>query len=473
MASPNISFDNIPSSIRKPGKYFEFNTSLAVRTLPANKQEVLIVAGRLSGGSVAENVPVSVFSDVQAAQYFGYGSQAHIMAAAMLAAYAYVSLTVVGVDDNEAGVAATGTVVIDAAATSSGTLRLYLGNAYVEVGVAKADAAADITSDLKDAIDNKPALPVTASVDTDTLTLTAKNDGTCGNDIGMSYTAANECCSLTITDMASGSGDPDISTALSTVFAEQYTKICVPWTGSEQLEDLSDHLDDVSGPMEQRPGVGVFGYTGTMAEAITLAAGLNDGRMLCAYLRGTRSLPMEVAAAMTGVMASEEDPARPLNTLELDGIHAPDIDDRLSRMEQENLLYNGVTPLEVGPGEAVQIVRAISTYTVDAQGIDDVSLLDITTVMTLDYVRKACRTRIALRFPRSKLSSKTPPKVRSELLDVLYRMESLEIVEAVDDNIDMLVVERDLQDVNRLNAKIPTDVVNGLHVFAGRIDLLL
>ncbi len=46
-------------------------------------------------------------------------------------------------------------------------------------------------------------------------------------------------------------------------------------------------------------------------------------------------------------------------------------------------------------------------------------------------------------------------------------------MEEVDANADGLVVERDLQDVNRLDAKIPVDVVNGLHVFAGRIDLLL
>ncbi len=49
----------------------------------------------------------------------------------------------------------------------------------------------------------------------------------------------------------------------------------------------------------------------------------------------------------------------------------------------------------------------------------------------------------------------------------------MEIVENVDDNKTGLIVERDLQDPNRLDAKIPTDVVNGLHVFAGRIDLLL
>ena len=101
------------------------------------------------------------------------------------------------------------------------------------------------------------------------------------------------------------------------------------------------------------------------------------------------------------------------------------------------------------------------------------SLLDITTIRTLDYVRKAIRERISLRFPREKLSTRTPAKVRSEILDVLRGLESLEIVEEVDANADGVVVERNLQDANRLDAKIPTDVVNGLHVFAGRIDLLL
>jgi len=86
---------------------------------------------------------------------------------------------------------------------------------------------------------------------------------------------------------------------------------------------------------------------------------------------------------------------------------------------------------------------------------------------------RAVRERISLRFPREKLSSKTPPKVRSEILDVLLQLQDLEIVEEVEANKDGLIVERDLQDPNRLDARIPADVVNGLHVFAGRIDLLL
>ena len=89
----------------------------------------------------------------------------------------------------------------------------------------------------------------------------------------------------------------------------------------------------------------------------------------------------------------------------------------------------------------------------------------------LEY--KILRERVSLRFPREKLSTRTPPKVRSELLDVLRKLEQLEIVEEVEANADGVVVERDVQDANRLDAKIPVDVVNGLHIFAGRIDLLL
>jgi len=56
---------------------------------------------------------------------------------------------------------------------------------------------------------------------------------------------------------------------------------------------------------------------------------------------------------------------------------------------------------------------------------------------------------------------------------VLLKLEELEIVEEVQANSGNLVVERSETDPNRLNAAIPADVVNGLHVFAGRIDLLL
>jgi phage tail sheath gpL-like len=426
--------------------------------------------------SVAAKVPTMIFSDVEAAEYFGYGSQVHIMAKAAIDANPYVALSVCALDDAGAGVAASGSLTIDAAAVASGTLTVYIGYQTVQIAVAKDDTAAEIAQALAIQMQAQPALPVMASVDASTaakVNITAKNKGVVGNSIGIAYEITNAAITATIVAMASGSGDPDVDDALAEVVSEQYHLIATPYADQTFLETLREHLELVSGPLEQRPGVGVYGHTGTLSEATTLAGDINHGRILCVYLRNSKSLPMEIAAAMASVMAWEEDPARPLNTLEMQGIHAPAIDDRLSRTEQETCLYNGVTPLEVGTGEKVRIVRAISTYIKDGQGVDDISLLDITTIRTLDYVRKACRERIALRFPREKLSSKTPPKVKSELLDVLIKLEQLEIVEQVDAHKDGLIVERDLEDPNRLNAKIPADVVNGMHVLAGRIDLIL
>lgn len=473
MASPNISFDQIPASIRKPGKYFEFNTKLAVRTLPGNLQKTVIVAQMLSSGTATVNTVVEVFSDAQAALLYGRGSIAHLMVKAAIKAYPYLALSVVAVADAGAGVAATGSVAITGPASAPGVFTIKIGSERVDVAVASGDTATQIGAAVVAQIDQQPDLPVTATANLGTVTVTARHKGTLGNGIKLSHSTTAPGVSAVTTAMASGATDPDITTALTAIFSAGHNVVISAYNDQTNLTALRTHLDNTGGPLEQRGAVGIYGHVGSLANATTLAGTINSGRISGCLLPGTLSQACELAAAYGAVVASEEDPARPLNLLALTGIAAPEIPDRLGRVEQENALYNGVTPLEVGPGERVQIVRAITTYTQDPQGIDDISLLDLTTIRTLDYVRKACRERISLRFPREKLSARTPPKVRSELLDVLLKLEELEIVEEVEANKDGLLVERDLQDPNRLNAKIPTDVVNGLHVFAGRIDLLL
>lgn len=474
MASPNISFDHIPASIRKPGKYLEFNTRLAVRTLPANAQEVLILGQRLAAGGVSALTPTRVFSDAEAAAYFGQGSQLHRMVRAAIRANPHISITCLALDDAAASVVATGAATLAGTATSSGVATVQVGMDLVQVAVASGDTAAVVAAALKAQADQQPDLPVLATVNAGVLTLSAKHKGKLGNGIKIAASCTASGLTATAVAMASGDVDPDITNALATVASAGHNLIITPYADQVSLTALREHLDFTGGPLEQRGAVGVYALTGTLASATTLAGQVNHGRITGALLRGARRLPWEIAAAYGAVIASEEDPARPLNTLVLTGIGVPDVADRLTRTEQEVLLRNGVAPLEVGPdGTSVQIVRAVTTYTVDPQGIQDVSLLDLTTIRTLDYVRKSVRERVSLRFPREKLSSRTPPAVRGEILDVLKKLEELEIVEEVDANKDGVICERDSQDVNRLDAKIPVDVVNGLHVFAGRIDLLL
>jgi phage tail sheath gpL-like len=474
MASPNITFDQIPASIRKPGKYFEFNTSLAVRTLPANEQDVLIIGQRLTAGSVAALTPTRVYSDAEAMAYFGPGSVLHRMVRAAIKAYAYIRITCLALDDAAAAVAAHGSVALTGPATGSGVATLRVGTDLVQVAVESADTATEIAAALAAQAAQQTDLPVTITAAEGTLTVTAKHKGTLGNLIGLAFACTAAGVAGTVTALTGGQVDPTLTDALSAVAGAGHTLIITPYADQTSLLALRTHLDFVGGPLEQRGAVGIYATAGTLAAATTLAGAVNSGRITGAYLRGAKSLPWEIAAAYGAVAASEEDPARPLNTLALAGVDVPAVADHLMRTEQETLLHNGVTPLEVGPdGTSVQIVRAISTYTVSAAGVQDVSLLDITTIRTLDYVRKAVRERVTLRFPRSKLSSRTPSAVRGEILDVLLKLEELEILEEVEANKAGVICERDSQDVNRLDAKIPADVVNGLHVFAGRIDLLL
>ena len=147
MASPHISFDSIPSSIRKPGKYFEFNTKLAVRTLPGNLQKVLMLGQKLVAGTQAAMAPVDVFSDEQAAQLFGRGSQLHLMVRAAIKANPYLQLTTVAIAD-PAGNAATGTTTLAGTATGSGVLTLWVGANRVDIAVNSGDTAAIVAAAL-------------------------------------------------------------------------------------------------------------------------------------------------------------------------------------------------------------------------------------------------------------------------------------------------------------------------------------
>ncbi|EBZ2216964.1 phage tail protein [Salmonella enterica subsp. enterica serovar Montevideo] len=471
----DIQFDTIPGSMRKPGVHFEFNTRLAVNTLPGNAQRVLVIGPMLSTGTAAPLNAVSVYSEDEADLYFGAGSLAACMARAAINANSHLQLDVIGITDGGSGRAASGAVRVDGTATSSGTLSVWIAGEQVSVNVETGDDHARIIPALVKTMEQTPSLLVSGEYKSETsqLILTARTKGAWGNGITLSASTTAAGLTLAPTPMVNGEMDPDIQPALDAVFSAGHHILICPFSTSAALSALKQHLDKTGGALEQRGAVGCAGWTGSLGNGITLASGVNSGRVSVPWYRGSVKPPAVLAAAYGAVMAGEEDPARPLNALPLNGLDVVAMSQRESRNEQENALHNGLTPIEVGPGNTVQIVRAVSTYTVNAQGVDDVSLLDITSIRTLDYTRRACRERISLRFPREKLSTRTIAKVRSELYDVLLKLEEAEILENVEANKAGLRVQKNGKDPNRLDCAVPADVVNGLHVFAGRIDMIL
>ncbi len=469
-----IKFDGIPSSTRKPGRYMEFNTRLASSGLPSGERNMVMIAQKTSAGRKAALTPIQVYSETDVISYFGAGSIAHRMYLAANNANKYADISIVALDDAADSAAATGTVTFTGPATSSGQLDLHIGADVISFAIASAATATDIAAIVKAALDNLPALPVTAVAASGVLTLTAKNKGTLGNAIIVSAEITAPGVTATVAVMAGGLVDPDLDAGLEAVEAARYHRKVSPFNTKAQLDKLKTHIEFVSGPLEQRGGIGIAGYVGDLEDALPLAEYYGaTGRMKIAYVRGIKSLPYEFAASEAAVDISESDPARPLNGLPLTGIDAPAIEDRLGRGEQESCLHGGLTPHEVNSSGELVIVRSISTYTVNAEDVEDDALLDTTSIDTLDYARAAVEDRMALRFPRSKLPTRLLPVIEVEIYDVLKEMENLEILEDIDANREKIALEKDLTKRGWLSGAVPLPVVPGLHVFALRGDLIL
>ncbi|PJG86216.1 phage tail sheath subtilisin-like domain-containing protein [Conservatibacter flavescens] len=473
MSETNITFNNIPASIRVPGNYTEYDVTGAVTALPVNPQEVLIIAPQtldLNGASYS--APVKVYSDTEAATAFGAGSLAHLMVRQALKNNANMNLTVVGLADHSAGVVAEGAIQVSGTASTAGVLTLVIMGTKYAISTSKGEVAADIARRLNAYINAQEASPVVAKVSGDTITLTAKNKGETGNEISLSYTNTATGVSLTITPMANGQQNADMTDALASVAGTHYNIIVSPFVDTDNANALKEHLEAVSAPTAKKPAIGVMGWRKTLATGTTFTSTLNFERLTVAWYKGCIEPCALIAAGYAAIIASEEDPARPLNTLAVKGLSLVDDSQIPTWAEYNQALYNGLSPLNI-VNSTVQIMRAITTYTKSATGVDDPSYLELGTIRSLDYGRKAIEQRLALRFGRSKLvKAKTPSAVRSEILDVMYRLENAEIWQSVDANKAKLICTINAQDDTRIDSEVPADVVKGLHVLATKVMLV-
>ncbi len=224
MASSNIQFDTIPASLRKPGKYFEFNARLALKTLPGNPQSLVIFAQQTA---TAASEPTRIFDIDTAGLLFGYGSQAYLMVLSAITANAYLDLTVVPLNDPEAGVAATATITLAGTAQENGVISAMIAGQYIAIPVKKDDTSVECAVQLAQAINTILAVPVVASVtESSVVTLTAKNKGTCGNQISIALHGQVPGINYTYTVLQGGQGEPNVTEALSQIFSGDYTIYC-------------------------------------------------------------------------------------------------------------------------------------------------------------------------------------------------------------------------------------------------------
>lgn len=476
-----IPFQNMPANFRLPGVYIEFDNSLAAQA--EQEFKVLVIGQRLAAGTVAQGVPTRSVSDAQDELNFGRGSMLAEMLKAMRKVDRFMPVWAVALDDNGAGAFATGTVTIGGAATAAGTLNLYIAGTRVQAAVASGATASTVATALAAAINADTTLPVTAAAVAAVVTLTARHRGEVANGIDVRINFYQESTptgiTVAIVAMSGGTGNPNIAVAIAAFGQEWWNWIVNPLTDASNLTALETELNDRWGPTRQKGCRAFIATRGNYAATGSFGNGRNSPHV-CHI--GTNIVPeptylWAAVNAMRSAPALALDPARPLRTLELTGLKAPPIELRWTDAERNNLLYDGTSTYSVTPDGRCVIDRQITMYQTNSAGVSDISYLDIHRPETLERVRYEQRARVALRFPRHKLSSTderfgagqpivTKDSMTAELVSLYQDFIELGWCQDLEGYKASLVVEIDTAN-GRLNWKDEPRLIGQAQIFAG------
>lgn len=441
-------------------------------------------------GIVPDEVPL-LMQDGQEDGFFGKDSMLAMMYKTARDNAPFQEIWCLPLLDDDAGVAATGTIKIDGAAvTTAHTGTVYIAGERVRWAIGATDTNDQIASKLATEINAADGLPVVASVSTDTVTLTARHLGALGNKIRINTDllgGEDETikAKMVITAMSGGAGDPDIANALDNLGDNEFDWIAAPYTDATNLSNINDLLNDEAGrwsPIKMLYGHYLTALDDTLANLSTKGNGLNDQHISIMGYYNSPSPPWIWAAAMGGQTAKHLQAApelsRPLQTLDLRNVVAPKLEDRFNVQERQVLYYDGIASFHVERDGTVSIDRLVTTYQFNEWGSPDATWLDVETMAQSMFGVRYLRQKIENTHGRQSLADENPfgiqgmataDDVRDTIVHGYAELTRLGVFENVDLFERDLVVERPIDDANRLDVYMPLDHVNQLRIIAANM----
>ena len=483
--SGSVSFQYIPPNLRIPLFWVEFDNSQA--GVNRDVQRAVLIGGTLVAHPVA---PVYVASVAQAISLFGQSSMLARMFQAYLANDPFGEVWCLPIADPGGGVAATIAVTLTGTATAAGTLSLYIGGQLVQAAVASGDTPTVQAAALAAAVNAKLDVPTLATSALGVLTLVSDHKGSAmlGLDVRFNYYGAQGAEALpagvtaAVGAASGGTGAPDLSGVAAALGSIDYDFIISGFSDATSLTALTALMSDSAGRwsyLNENFG-GVFtAKIDTSANLITFGAAHNDQHALVWGCAGLPSPQWEFAAAMTAacIPSLKADPARPLQTLAVNGILAPAPVDRFSKSTLQSLLSGGIAQAAFDRSGNVSVLRAVTMYLTNKFGQADQSYLDVETLFTLMAITRRLRSAITQKFPRAKLADDgtrvgfgqpvvTPSIIRGELIAQYASMQWDGLVDDADLFAKGLIVVRNDQDPSRVDVLFDPYLVSGLRIFA-------
>jgi phage tail sheath gpL-like len=498
-----VSFNSIPANWRMPLYWVEVDPSMA--GYPRSRLTSLIIGTMLPTAQAVPNVPIPVPSQADARALFGYGSMLDGMVEAFTANNFAQELWVLPIAEASAGVKASGSITVTSPASSAGTLPIYIAGRRVQVFVAAGEDIAIVGGKIAKAINADPSMPViatTASSDAPLVTLQAKWKGVEGNEIMLQLAyggllAAEQVpiglgITLSGSRLSGGTGSPDISVGITNLGDEIYEYVATGFTDSTSLALLTTEygFGDTGrwGWLRQLYGHVFAARKGTVVgqdqtgytNLLQYGPSNNSGVLSVMGIEANAPTPpwnWAAAYAAKAARALLNDPARPLQTLELETCLPAPKHQRMTIKMCNDLSGVGIATQGVNANGNPAIRRESTTYQKNLYGQGDDAYELVPTLATLAALFRSQRHAITSKYPRHKLADDgtrfgagqaivTPKIIKAELVaqyrfdEFLGRVENAQAFKA------NLIVERDANDPNRVNVLYPPDLINQLRIFA-------
>ena len=364
--------------------------------------KLLLVGNKLATGSAVANVDTNqIYSETDARNFWGPGSELHRMARAALR---IPGVVIFGSPVLESvGAAATMTITYATNATSAGTFTYWIDGERIDVAVALGDTPTIMGATLVSVIAGKDFLPVTAANAAGTVTLTRKQKGPRGNfgevyqdattapPGGTTSTLATTGASVTGGGKRFGGGTTiDDVTAVSTnTFPAWFQRVALAQNDSANLAVWKTNTGNKAGPLEGRPEHVVVASNDTLANTQSLSQStLNDGRFSMLWMLEAESHPAELAAVVAAIRVVTEsaDPGSDYDDAVLPGIAPSRYPAQIpQRSTKTAALQTGVTPIYTVNGQAL-VSRSITTRCLNGAS-PDYRCIDTGQSSVADFIR--------------------------------------------------------------------------------------
>lgn len=388
-----ITFDAIPSNIVASKVAIEIKSFVSALSNALIPQKILLFGQYDNAKTITDYVPFEITGGVQEIKNkYGYGSMLALMGEkAFQAAGTTIPVFVAPIPDDGAGIVATGSIQVTAAATSDGVLTFYIAGQKISALVTSGDTVNDIATAIDAAIDALADLPVTAIPTTDTVDLTAKWKGITGNFISIKQnlggtaeeTASPAGVTIVITDMASGAVNPDVTDVFQYMGGSDWFTVPVnPFADTANLTVIEAESELLADPLVKRIPNFITGTVEDYTTALALADSRDARFNTFMPAHNSVSLPFEVGASFAGRVANSAqlDPSRPFKTLSLPGIWPGD---QLTYAQIDAAEKKGLSATTVNAAGQVVVYDAVTTYKTAPGGAPDTSYRYTSTISNI------------------------------------------------------------------------------------------